>query len=1285
MSSPSRRSWFFCCAVLFAGITGSLGLAQALSASRITQRVDDRIRVTLQGNVHPLAQSRYDQGAVPDSFPAERMLLLLQRSPQQEKALQQFIHDAHTLGNSSYHQWLKPEQFGKIYGPADSDIAVVTAWLQAHGFSVARVSRGKTAIEFSGNAGQVRETFNTEIHTYLVNGEEHHANNRDPQIPAALAPVVAGITQLNDFVPKSTVEVLGRATYDPRKHQVTPEWTQNANQFLLAPGDFAVQYDLNPLYNSGTNGAGVTIGIIGASNVDPTLVATYRTLFGLPASALNVIIDGSDPGQNGALIESYLDVEVSGAVAPGAAISLYTSAGTWVQGGLNLAALRAVDDDEATVLSTSYLSCEQSLGSAGNQFWAAVWEQAAAQGQTSFVAAGDGGSAGCDDFDDAQAAQYGLSVNGISSTPWNISVGGTDFYYTSYDGTPAEQSTQLGTYWNLTPTGLPAVSLLKTIPEQPWNAPFGLNLTTGGMGSASGIIAGSGGASSCSTGVDASDGSYASCTGGYPKPAWQTGTGVPADGVRDLPDLSLFAANGENDSFYPICAEPGQCVPSGGFPGIFGVGGTSASSPSMAGIMALIDQKYGPQGQANFVLYALAAQHPSVFHDITVGSNNVPCTQGTPDCSLSTLSDNTNGFYTLGHYYATVGYDQATGLGSVDANLLLENWNLLHFMPTTTTLSLSQTTFTHGTPVTVTVGVSGSGGTPSGDVALVTTASPNVNTGLNELTLQSGGVSSKVDSFPGGQYKLNARYGGDSTFASSTSAPVTLNVTAESSKTSLYGSYYSNSNSTSGSLSNGGSYSYGTFIFIDAQPIGVNAPAGSTDGIATGTVTFTDAASTGTVSSGPVNVTSSGVGAWLPSPFLVGSHSVSASYSGDLSYNASSSTTPLGFTITKGMPLDSELSVNPNPAAVGAPAALTLQMAGVASGVLPTGTVTFYFGTTVLGAVALGPSSSNSALASATVNTTVLPLGIDDVTAVYSGDANYNSFTPPQLGVVIMQSSNFSASANPSSINETQSFTVTATVPGVAGSPAPTGYVSFTAVGGGSTWNESVTVANGSAAYTFPGSGFPVGSVLVTVSYSGDSVYAPASTTVSVAEAVPFTVAGTAVTIAAPGATTGNTSTVTVTLVDGFTGTITLGCRLTASPTGAQDPPTCNIPSSVTATGAAATATMTITSTAPASGELVSPWPNRTPWFAANGVLTLAGILFFGAPLFGIPQRGRKRRSWLSFAFVLAILASFVGCGGSSGGGGVGVPGTTAGNYTFTVTATSQGISANTTVAVTVQ
>ena len=1280
--------------------------AQALQAtgtvsrSRITQPINERVRVTLHGNVHPLARAEYDRGAVADSLPAGRMLLILQRSPEREAALRQFLQEVHKPSSASYHKWLSPEQFGALYGPEDSEIATVRGWLQRHGFSVGRVAKGKTAVEFSGTAGQVREAFGTEIHTYLINGEEHHANNRDPQIPAALAPVIAGITPMNDFRAKSYAKVLGKATLQTETNTITPQWTLNTSPLLaLAPGDFAVQYDLNPLYTAGVNGSGVTIGIISFSNVDPTVVAAYHSLFGLPAGKLNVVVDGSDPGVNGAAVEAHLDVEIAGSVAPGATINLYTAESTTVQDGLVLAAQRAVDDNQTTALSTSYGVCEQSLGSAGNQFWAGLWEQAAAQGQTSFVSAGDGGPAGCDDFNAQDAAQHGLSVSGFASTPWNVAVGGTDFSYNSYAGSPASQNAELATYWNLTPAKLPSVSLLKPIPEQPWNRPFGLNLSSNGVYNPPPptIIAGGGGASNCATGSAAPDGSFASCTSGYPKPTWQSGKGVPADGARHLPDVSLFAAAGENNSAYPICVFSQDCVVVNGGTRLILAGGTSASSPAMAGIMALVNQKFGPQGQANFALYPLAAQHPAVFHDVTAGSNNVPCQQNSPSCTLSTLTDNTQGFFTFGQFYSATGYDQATGLGSVDASLLVQNWNAGTFTSTNTTLSLSQTTFTHGTPIGVTVSVTGSGGTPTGDIALVTTASPAVNKGLGEITLQSGTGSATLNNFPGGQYQVTARYAGDATFGPSVSSPVTVNVAPENSTVSMSGNSFDFSTDRYIPVSNGASFPYGTFIAIDAQTQGASAPTGTLDGVPTGTATFNDNASSGNVSSAALNLNSKGLAEWIPSGgFPAGTHSVGASYSGDASF-ASSTATPITFTITKATPVIG-IFASPKTIGLGAPTTLTASIAVSPVVPAPTGTVTFNLGNTALGMAQLSPVPYAPHQGQATLSATSLPLGTNSVTATYNGDANNLTVTSSAVNIVVMQNSNLSAVINPPAINIAGSGVITATVPGASGQPTPTGSIGIFASGPGATCGcGGANLVNGSASINFDGRLFNVGTVSIQVGYSGDSVYAPATVTLSVMDAFPFTMGPTSpVTITAPGASTGNTSTVTVTPVNGYTGPVYLSCALTTSPAGAVNPPTCSIPPSTNIPGTAAvTATMTINSTAAGSAAMVHPIPlgssppdllDKAPgWIAAWAGVALALLWLLGT-------RGRElhRRRLASFLLLLAMLGSLVACGGGGSNSGPPNPGTTPGSYTFAATGSftsnsASGTTQTTTVAVTIQ
>ena len=345
---------------------------------------------------------------------------------------------------------------------------------------------------------------------------------------------------------------------------------------LVTPADFAVQYNLNPLYSAGTNGNGQSIAIVNEANINIAQVNNYRALFGLPVNPPQVVIDGSDPGidgnnspygRNGASLEAYLDVEVAGAVAPNAQINLVIADSTAIQDGLEMAAERAVYSNISPVLSLSFGQCEATL-QASNAFWSNLWEQAAAQGITVLVSTGDSGSAACDDDNSQEYAVSGQAVNGIASTPYNVAVGGTDFYYSG-------GSADLATYWkNLASptTSAPSESLIKTIPEQPFNSSqFGLDIYPQSNGSGTTIFAAGGGASTLGL-------AGASGYGPYPKPSWQTGTGVPADGVRDIPDVSLFGSLSTDGSYTPLCASDGDCQ-GGSKVQVTGVGGTSASAP----------------------------------------------------------------------------------------------------------------------------------------------------------------------------------------------------------------------------------------------------------------------------------------------------------------------------------------------------------------------------------------------------------------------------------------------------------------------------------------------------------------------------------------------------------------------------------------------------------------------------------------------------------------------------------------------------------------------------------
>ena len=505
------------CAALLAytGATGAWAQNAAVR-SRVTQAVDDAVTVRLRGNVHPLAKPAFDQGALPDSQPLTRMLLLLQRSQEQELTLHQLLDAQVTKNSGSYHAWLTPDQFGKQFGPSDSDVQAVTDWLTKQGFTIRNVAAGKTAIEFDGNVAQVRNAFHTEIHRFVVKGEQHFANVSDPAIPQALSQVVAGVAALHNFPKHSYVTRNGYYRRYKDTGKLEPLFTFGSPvNYAVGPTDFRTIYNITP---STADGSGQAIAIIADSNINPADITSYRTMFGLPAytacttppttGCLNVIVNGPDPGLNGDEVESDLDTQLAGGVAPNASIYLVVTEPTLsnpnqVSEGVDLSALYAVDNNLAPVISDSFGECEAGILTAGNQFYNALWEQAAAQGITVVVATGDDGPAACDPSTDPNAATQGLAVSGLASTPFNVAVGGTDF-------DPTSTTTGASTYWKPNTTGDVINSALTYIPETTWDdSPCAANyptacttLDTNGAD----ISAASGGPSNCILGTAQSNG-----------------------------------------------------------------------------------------------------------------------------------------------------------------------------------------------------------------------------------------------------------------------------------------------------------------------------------------------------------------------------------------------------------------------------------------------------------------------------------------------------------------------------------------------------------------------------------------------------------------------------------------------------------------------------------------------------------------------------------------------------------------------------------------------------------
>jgi len=579
-----------------------LDLSRVQPMDRITAPVTDRLRVTLPGNRHPLARPEYDAGRAALDTRMERMMLVLRPAADQQQALDALLEAQQDPQSPLYHQWLTPESFGRTFGVSDHDLNQVVSWLAASGFAVEPVSEGRSMVIFSGTVAQANAAFRTEIRLYRVNGELHHANATDPQIPRALAAVVGGVVSLHDFRSKP-LHVAIPAT------DVTPEYSSGSSHYL-APADFATIYNLGPLYGSSTDGTGQSIAVVGRTNIQMSDVQSFRNKMGLPANNPTVVLNGPDPGivSQNEQMEAELDVEWSGAVAKNAAIQLVVSASTASSDGVALSAQYIVNQNVAPVVSLSFGSCEAANGTSGNQFWNALWQQAAAQGMSVFAASGDSGAAGCDSAS-ATTATAGRGVNALCSSPYSTCVGGTEF----------TDTTNPALYWSSASNASTLGSALTYIPEAAWNE-------SGSAGS--GLWSTGGGASII-----------------YTKPSWQIGTGVPADGRRDVPDVALTAAG--HDAYL---------VSLGG--GYYAVSGTSASTPSFAGLTALVIERQGArQGNVNSALYTLASRQSSggaaVFHDITSGNNSVNGVTG---------------------YSAGAGYDPVTGLGSVDANQLVNAW-----------------------------------------------------------------------------------------------------------------------------------------------------------------------------------------------------------------------------------------------------------------------------------------------------------------------------------------------------------------------------------------------------------------------------------------------------------------------------------------------------------------------------------------------------------------------------------------------------------------------------------
>ncbi len=664
--------------------------------TRISARLDTGKTFALTGNVHPLVASSIDQGDADGSVVFPRIIMHLSMTAAQQADLTQLLAAQQNKSNPFYHKWLTPEQFGARFGASQSDVSQTSAWLQSMGFTNVQAARGRTFISMTGTAAQVRYAFQTPVHKYTLNGVTHYANSADPVLPQALQGLVTGIRGLNDFHPRP----------HSRRSVIQPRFTSSiSGNHYIAPADFWTIYNVKPLLAGGITGVGQSIAVAGQTDLAVSDIEAFQSASGLPIKDPQIVLDGPDPGTSSSdLSEADLDVEWSGAVATGATIIYVNSTDVFTS------LTYAIDNNLAPVVSDSYGSCEAQTGQAGINSFNTIFQQANAQGQTVVAPAGDTGAADCDSG--TGVAHLGLAVDYPGSSPNVTSAGGTAFN----EGT--------GTYWNTTNDAMSG-SAIGYIPEMVWND----STTTAPIT----LSAGGGGASLY-----------------FAKPSWQQGTGVPADGARDVPDIALNASPSHDG--YLICTG-GSCT--NGFRNASNdlqvVGGTSCATPTFAAIIALIDQQTNSrQGNVNTTLYSLASISTDAFHDVTVGNNIVTCRGGSPNCSSTVVGvDGTFG------YSAGVGYDRASGLGSVNAYALATEW-LSGFSLTVNPAALTIAEGASGTSTVQVTAVSGFQGTVNLSCSVASTLtnttcsipSSITGSGTVTLTIKNSSTAAGIQMFP---------------------------------------------------------------------------------------------------------------------------------------------------------------------------------------------------------------------------------------------------------------------------------------------------------------------------------------------------------------------------------------------------------------------------------------------------------------------------------------------------------------------------------------------------------
>jgi subtilase family serine protease len=626
---------------------GVFGLQPVTQADRIAANPDFGPLVILDQRMPGWARTANQVAArVVDLGAPFHVSVILSRDEAAQAAFDQLVANQQIPGSPFYHRWLTPQQVGQLYGPTANDLAAVSTWLTSQGLKVDSVSPSGMIIRASGTMASVGNAFHTSFGTFAVGRRQRLSATSEPLIPAVLGAVIHSVHGLTE----TQYEPQSRFSLHELPAGKRPQVDLGGGFYAILPNDFAAIYDIASVYNGGDKGATIgskaqRIAIVGKSRVVPSDISNFESIAGLPSIQPNVVLAGVDPGvATGANVgyasEATLDVDRVIGTAPGAQADLVISADSSTEDGVDIAMAYNIETLHDPIMTISFGSCEAQNGLSETDLLSSEFEVAASEGISTFVSADDSGVAGCDTpFAAVTAAETPqvASINVLCSSGYVTCVGGTEFN----DGLDPSA------YWSSTNANDGYESALSYIPEGAWNESSSVN---SGGGTVYQVAAGGGGVSEF-----------------IAKPGWQTGVGVPGDGFRDVPDVSFTAAN--HDGYLGcFAAGGGSCVATSQGTQITVFSGTSASAPGMAGIAALLNTRLGEaQGNLNPTIYKLAQSTPAAFHDVTVGTSGVTgCAASIPSmCNNSTPGESSLAGGLAGYLVGT-GYDQATGLGSLD-------------------------------------------------------------------------------------------------------------------------------------------------------------------------------------------------------------------------------------------------------------------------------------------------------------------------------------------------------------------------------------------------------------------------------------------------------------------------------------------------------------------------------------------------------------------------------------------------------------------------------------------